>query len=1657
MAKKLVYNYTFTPGGAGVGTIEMDGKWVERSLLLITNVTDNVIIYNFAGSGLGGTTSYTNSTHKTVLTLDYDTSSMSASDELQIFVDQEFDEVEFGESFVDPVHKLRVSTPENLIDTDFEYGLQSSKWETLELVNNIPSIYSLNGGISIGGISNVDTIANTQLVKVSCSIPHELSIGDPIEVQGLTSKTAEGKYLVTNVESNLIFSYKASAVQAATDDIKTAYTTIIPGTFYAASDITYDVNESIATDGANPSTLTITTDYNHGISTSTSVYITSTVGKRAYTLSDPTATAPDTDTYQRNSDNSFYIPNHQLYSNQRIYVTPDTGSNASASLPSVDLAPPEPNGSSTLEVTYNAVKSGLDSVKSSMGSDAGDFLMNYSANADFLQRYTFYAESYTYAQFGGDFSRQYMVYGDYAYNNTLYISFRQNGGTPAYYRWSGMLNEGASVLYTGQPVDTSQYWSQYSGSNGPASLQNMWMIGTPYEYNQYTPYIIQIRQYQDPTTICPSDTYTFNGWNWYDYSWYTKRTFSNYTGYNSGSSGGSRVSLGNNWYYSYYYTWYPNNINYMGYIKLDMFIENDAWSSQYGGNPSWYGRYYNGVNTLWAATNTLKGSGYTVECLIPIDNNATSSRYGPSGSNLTIAQMAQTVAQSIADAGAAPQFNNPVGVNTVYAGVINSNRITFRTASGSTYQYVGLGTGPWDIETDQTSNVVDDYYNVTGVTSTTISIGSSNQIAPRVLEFNSTTGIQTYNSVPYLYIAGGHGLADGQKVVFNVTSGSAPSGITNGTTYYAITADDEHLGLAASVNDWRTSASAITDPARPASTAQYNLTVNSIAGRVAAAGTIGVTTSTTKLITGYGTKFTSTYKIGDQFVIRGNGIPADFLVNEVASVVSDTTLELNSAVGIVTNNAQHFVDTKVNVRADGDFLHRPFDGGVEITAGTSADSTIVRQTRKYFRYQSGKGIQCSVAINFNPSRPVRLAEGSGSTITMTTEYPHGLRVGNSITVSGAEEEATYTATNATYNASTGDLTLTVNSHGFAAGEEISLAENSLTFTCDKDSNATNHSYPRASDPAGRNTRLEIKSVTTNTFTVNVGSSSYAGNHSFVSATSNGITHYDISNNYNGTYEITSATDFTFTYTGGGSVSVATPTGFIEYAISRYSNAGVRCGLFDFQNGFFYEYDGKSLYAVRRSSVQQLSGTVTTTKNSNIIIGSTCRFLDQLQAGDYIVVRGQSYKVTYVRNQTEIHVQPKYRGSSQTGVVVTKTVDTKVPQREWNIDVADGTGPSGFTLDINKIQMAYFDYSWYGAGKIRFGFKDTTGRVRYCHEFIHNNILNEAYMRSGNVPARYEVFNRGVPSFVPSLFHWGTSVIMDGRFDNDDSYLFTASGNSLTFTNGSSDSATTTADGSIYRQRVYGSYSNYYLRLSFSTADASKFSSGILLYTTDEQLNGEPVSFTNYGSGVFYVYIYLSSGYSSPGSYPIVASGTSVSIGAPASGGVPVDLNSLIPLISVRLSPSVDNSLIGGIGDRDIINRMQLKMQELGVSVSHDSLMTVVLNGNISNVAYQNVGAPSLSQYVAHVANDTINGGTTIYSFRASGGTEGASGKRFSNSSNFDLSGLTDLGNSILGGDGVFPNGPDILTICATPVNSSEIDQTSSYSVSSRLSWSESQA
>lgn len=99
--KIQVTNYTFDKTAKTVTftdytTIRLD------SILLITNVTDNVIIYNFANPLLGGTVS------SNVLTLTYNTSSMDNADKLQIF----YDDVD-----VQPANSVNQETLSSLVET----------------------------------------------------------------------------------------------------------------------------------------------------------------------------------------------------------------------------------------------------------------------------------------------------------------------------------------------------------------------------------------------------------------------------------------------------------------------------------------------------------------------------------------------------------------------------------------------------------------------------------------------------------------------------------------------------------------------------------------------------------------------------------------------------------------------------------------------------------------------------------------------------------------------------------------------------------------------------------------------------------------------------------------------------------------------------------------------------------------------------------------------------------------------------------------------------------------------------------------------------------------------------------------------------------------------------------------------------------------------------------------------------------------------------------------------------------------------------------------------------------------------------------------------------------------------------------------------------
>jgi hypothetical protein len=136
--------------------------------------------------------------------------------------------------------------------------------------------------------------------------------------------------------------------------------------------------------------------------------------------------------------------------------------------------------------------------------------------------------------------------------------------------------------------------------------------------------------------------------------------------------------------------------------------------------------------------------------------------------------------------------------------------------------------------------------------------------------------------------------------------------------------------------------------------------------------------------------------------------------------------------------------------------------------------------------------------------------------------------------------------------------------------------------------------------------------------------------------------------------------------------------------------------------------------------------------------------------------------------------------------------------------------------------------------------------------------------------------------------------------------------------------------------------------------------------------------------------------------------------------------------------------------------MQLLLNQVDILSTHTAEISLVLNGQLNTNNWQRVNNPSLSQLLIHENTDFISGGATIFSFRASGGT--GTTDRVQELTNALLGEVASLGNSILGGDNTFPDGPDVLTVVATLTEDpSTVSETNPFVVTGRISWSESQA
>tara|TARA_R100000655_G_scaffold109813_1_gene165657 strand:- start:3918 stop:6092 length:2175 start_codon:yes stop_codon:yes gene_type:complete len=233
---------------------------------------------------------------------------------------------------------------------------------------------------------------------------------------------------------------------------------------------------------------------------------------------------------------------------------------------------------------------------------------------------------------------------------------------------------------------------------------------------------------------------------------------------------------------------------------------------------------------------------------------------------------------------------------------------------------------------------------------------------------------------------------------------------------------------------------------------------------------------------------------------NSNGIGCSISNEGYAQIVSMFTI--NNDIGVVCNSGGQCDVTNSNssfgnygMISDGK-APRKYTGIVTASADADADTFaldvgITTSNISGFLYDNVSGlatVTTSGAHGFEVGMGVTL-----SSMTLSCNYGSGTHRfvsadSNAVNVqSGAEAGNEKTPNGATYVPSTGVLTLTfASAHGMSTSDTITLDNESITFTCAADDYATEHEYPRVSDPiAGVTTAVTVG--TTTSFTIEVGS------------------------------------------------------------------------------------------------------------------------------------------------------------------------------------------------------------------------------------------------------------------------------------------------------------------------------------------------------------------------------------------------------------------------------------------------------------------------------------------------------------------------------------------------------------------------------------------
>ena len=106
----------------------------------------------------------------------------------------------------------------------------------------------------------------------------------------------------------------------------------------------------------------------------------------------------------------------------------------------------------------------------------------------------------------------------------------------------------------------------------------------------------------------------------------------------------------------------------------------------------------------------------------------------------------------------------------------------------------------------------------------------------------------------------------------------------------------------------------------------------------------------------------------------------------------------------------------------------------------------------------------------------------------------------------------------------------------------------------------------------------------------------------------------------------------------------------------------------------------------------------------------------------------------------------------------------VSQSSWNGDKLDGTGPSGYDLNLETVQIFWTDLEWLGVGNVRCGFV-INGQLIVCHTFQCANQTGKTkvYMETAILPVRYEIENTDTTASSSTLKQICSTVISEGGY------------------------------------------------------------------------------------------------------------------------------------------------------------------------------------------------------------------------------------------------------------------------------------------------------